>query len=480
VIEWIARRLRPKAADEAGFTIIEVMVAMMVFALISIGVAYGITNSLVLTQDSRARQTALNLASQDIDQLRASVQSNGDAILDVTQKTGTPAKVGGQVFTLDRTVAWVNSDGTSGACGTGSGTLAYKSVSEKVTWNTKSSPRSITMDTLLAPTANINDDTKGTIIIAATDAAGGGAAGLSVSVTPNSGTGATTLPGVPDVTDSQGCSYALRVTPGTYTVSVTRAGGIDAKSQTAVASNANVQVSAGANTPLTFTYDTAATFKLQYTTLQSAPTALLPTNLTETLSNKVSAATPAVTATSTSANPVVSAFPFKDGYRGFAGTYVNTTGGGSATCVDTNPATWTTPAADGAVGRDVVPSSVNPGDTDVPVSLPLGVVTLKGLKANQYVTAVTASSAPGDPGCQSGQTLTFPLIAGATQAIALPFGTWTLYSGATSGATTTNLVAANAANVIPNTRGSVNQQSLLGLVSWANTVTLDPRQVAGS
>ena len=69
---------------------------------------------------------------------------------------------------------------------------------------------------------------------------------------------------------------------------------------------------------------------------------------------------------------------------------------------------------------------------------------------------------------------------GTSQVIALPFGTWTLYSGSSSGATTTNLVASNASNVVLNTRGTVNQQSLLGLVSWSNTVTLDPRQVPGS
>ncbi len=476
----MVRRLRHGTSDESGFTIIEVMIAMMVFAIISVGVAYGITNALVLTQDSRSRQTALNLASQDIDRLRALVQTNGDAILGVKQQSGISASVGGQSFTIDRTVAWVNSDGSSGACGTGSGTLAYKSVTEKVSWNTKRSPRSITMDTLLAPTANINDDTKGTIIVSATGASGAAAVGLTVAVTPNAGTGAATLPVAPAATDSQGCSYALRVTPGTYTVSVTRAGGIDAKSQSSIGSNANVQVVAGANATQTFTYDTAATFRLQYTTLQAAPKAVLPTNLTETLWNKAGPATPAVTAADTSVTPVVSAFPFADGYRGVAGPYVNTASGGTATCVDSNPASWTTPASDGAVGTDVVPSSVLPGDQNVPVALPVGVVTLNGLKPNQYVTAVTASNAPGDPGCQVGQRLTFPVTTGTSQVIALPFGTWSLYAGASSGATTTNLVAANASGVVLNTRGTVNQQSLLGLVSWSNTITLDPRRVPGS
>lgn len=482
MISALARRLRRTAADDAGFTIIEVMVAMMVFALISVGVAYGITNALVLTQDSRSRQVAVNLASQDIDRLRARVQTDGDAILDVTASTDS-ARVGGQSFSIKRSVAWVSSDGTSGACGTGSGTLAYKSITETVTWRTKSNPQSITMDTLLAPTANINDDTKGTIIVSATDAAGAGAAGLTVKVTPNAGTGATALALQPDMTDAQGCSYALRVTPGTYTVTVTRAGGIDAKSETAqtsVGTNSNVQVSAATNAAITYTYDTAATFKLQYTTLQSAPTAVVATNMTETMWNKLGTYTPSVSPASTSVSPVVSAFPFKDGYRGYAGPYINTTAGGTATCVDPNPATWTTPAPDGAVGQDVIPTSVNPGDTNVPVRIPVGVVTLNGLKANQYVTAVTASAAPGDPGCQNAQTLTFPVTTGTSQVIALPFGTWTLYSGARSGSTTTNLVAANASNVVPNTRGSVNQQSVLGLVSWANTVTLDPRQVPGS
>lgn len=479
MITAIARRVRRDAADDAGFTIIEVMVAMMVFAIISIGVAYGITNALVLTQDSRSRQVALNLASQDIDRLRSLVQTDGDAILDVTQSTQS-ARVGGQSFTVSRSVAWVSSDGSSGACGTGSGTLAYKSVTEKVTWRTKSNPQSIAMDTLLAPTANINDDTKGTIIVAASNAAGAGAAGLTVKVTPNAGTGATALAVQPDVTDAQGCSYALRVTPGTYTVTVTKSGGIDAKSetaQTAVGTNSNVQVSAAANSAINYTYDTAATFKLQYTTLQSAPSAVLATNMAETLWNKQGSFVPAVAPATTSASSVVSAFPFKDGYRGYAGPYLNTTAGGTATCVDPNPATWTTPAADSAVGQDSVPFSVNPGDANVPVSVPVGVVTLNGLAANQYVTAVTAAPAPGDPGCQNAQTLRFPVTTGSSQTIALPFGSWSLYAGARSGATTTNLVAANAANVVPVTRGSVNQQSLLGLVSWSNTVTLDPRQV---
>ena len=58
--------LRPASPAErdAGLSLVEVIVAMMVFTIISIGVAYTITNSLVLTRDSRARAVATNLAAQ--------------------------------------------------------------------------------------------------------------------------------------------------------------------------------------------------------------------------------------------------------------------------------------------------------------------------------------------------------------------------------------------------------------------------------
>ena len=59
--------------------------------------------------------------------------------------------------------------------------------------------------------------------------------------------------------------------------------------------------------------------------------------------------------------------------------------------------------------------------------------------------------------------------------IALPFGTWTISSGTTFGSTTRNEIASNASNVEPVTNGSVNRKTALVIISYDNTLTLDPR-----
>jgi hypothetical protein len=72
-------------------------------------------------------------------------------------------------------------------------------------------------------------------------------------------------------------------------------------------------------------------------------------------------------------------------------------------------------------------------------------------------------------------TMKFPLSSADTATIALPFGTWTLYSGTSFGATTKNEIASNASNVNAVTSGRVNQKSALVVISYDNTLTLDPR-----
>jgi hypothetical protein len=105
----------------------------------------------------------------------------------------------------------------------------------------------------------------------------------------------------------------------------------------------------------------------------------------------------------------------------------------------------------------------------------MGVATVTGVK-DRYVTAVSsANPAAGDPGCAAGMTMRFPVSTGDTATIALPFGTWTLYSGTTFGSTTKNEIASKASNVKPVTNGMVNQKTALVLINYDNTLTLDPR-----
>jgi prepilin-type N-terminal cleavage/methylation domain-containing protein len=455
------------SADESGFSIIEVMVAMMVFAILAVGIAGSLTSGLVLTNSSRAREVAINLASQDVDQMRMRALGTPAGVFDVTS-TASPVTftVGGASYSLTRTVNWVTTTGGSGACGTGSGTLAYKSVVDTVSWRQHSNVMSTSMTTLVAPISNINTDTAGTIIVAVIGASGAAESGLTISITPNSGGGGATLAQQPSDTDSDGCSFGLNAQPGTYTVKATETGGIDYQ-QHAPASNTNVVVTAGQNTMVNFTYDQAGKFALGYPS-----GAVQPTNMPLTFINAVGGASQFASSPTS-----VLAFPYTDGYQIVAGTYVYAAGGGSSTCIDTNPQTWPTDGDTGAAAPDVSLTTMQaqPGAVSVPstLSVPMGVLRIGGLSTSKYVTAVSTGGPDGtpDPGCSAVQTLTFARSTGSSQTIALPFGTWTIYSGGSPGAKSTNVIQANASDVTVVTAGSVDGSS-------THTVMLDPRVVA--
>jgi prepilin-type N-terminal cleavage/methylation domain-containing protein len=461
---WPIRAITARRAESDGFTIIEVIVAMMVFAVISVCVAAGLTNGIILTNNSRDREAAVGVASQDIDSLRMLALGTASGVFQVTSTT-TPVTsvIGGVTYSLTRTVDWVTTTGGSGSCGTGSGTLAFKSVVDTVSWafGGAASKQSIKMTTLIAPISNINSDTAGTIIVAVIGASGAAQPGVSINVTPTTGGGGTALTAQPTATDSDGCSFALNVAPGTYAVTATISGGIDFQ-QHVPASNTAVVVAAGQNTLVNFTYDHASTFPLTY-----PAGARVATNMPVTLTNPVGGS-----ARFSNAPTSVSAFPFTDGYRMIAGKYVFAAAGGPSTCVDTDPASWPTSSVDGAIPQPDAAVAAPPGTTAASTSVPMGTATVSGLPGGAWITAVSATppTHSDDPGCAVGQTLDFPQSSGGSQTIALPYGTWALYSGSSSGATTTNLVATNPGGITLLSRGSLDSAT-------TNTITLDPRVV---
>lgn len=484
MIQRLRRVLRPVDATEreTGSSIIEVMVAMMVFAVMSVGIAYGIANTLQLTQTSRGRETAVALASQDIDMLRQTAAATTTGIFDVVSARGddNSSTIGGLTYQVDRKVSWVQSDGASGACGTSNGKLAYKSVVETVSWpNPRGGSSSTSVTSAIAPSDAVTDPGYGTIIISVADASGAPYPGVSISVTPVGGGTGSALTKSPLPTDAQGCSYAVNVVQGDYTVTANTPGGIDTDQQQP-SKQSPISVTAGASAPVPFVYDRASTMRFQY-----APTynATVPTNMVTTLSSSVGGLDPVspwdttsktVQITSTTVpSPSAAVFPFTSGYTVLAGPYSNSLDG-TKNCLSPSPASWTTPNSTGnvGVGTAVVPAPA--ADTsDAPVMM--GVATVKGVKG-RYLTAVSSSTpGPGDPGCAAGMTMKFPVAGADVATIALPFGTWTISSGTTFGSTTKNEIASNASNVAPVTNGSVNRKTALVIISYDNTLTLDPR-----
>ncbi|QNO37767.1 carboxypeptidase regulatory-like domain-containing protein [Protaetiibacter sp. SSC-01] len=454
------RYIRTRLRDDEGISIIEVLAATMIFLMLSVGVAQATVTAIRLAGDQRHRVTALSLAASEIDLVR-SISDPFD-VLDRTPPL--IVTVDGLDYTIHRTTSWVSGTGLDIPCGAGgTGNLQYKRVNVRVTWEGQLEPIApVSTDTILAPDGRLNDPSRGTIIVAATRADGTGASGVNVNIAPNGG-GAVALDAQPDPTNAEGCTYALQVNPGNYTVSLSRAGYVSAD-QTSNPSS-SVTVAAGATVNAPFTYDRAGTFGITYA---GGSTAARPTNLETSFIN-----TYGVFYTSGPV-PTTTLFPWSSGYRAVAGHYVAPDGTGAGGCPAVDPAEWpaaTVGSTDLAAGVAPDPVAATPGGT-ASVNVPLATVELKSIPQNRYITAVSqnVSVAAGQPGCAVAMTYTFARIStsnsNSDRTILLPYGTWRLYTSTSSGGTSTS-IGQSAIDPLSNAVTS-------GMVS-GNQVTLDPR-----
>jgi prepilin-type N-terminal cleavage/methylation domain-containing protein len=412
MFQKLSQRLRPSGDRDAGLTLVEVMVAMMVFAIISVGVAYSITNALVLTRESRARAIATNLAAQQIDLVRATQN-----VFSVDYKK-IDSTVSGIAFTLEQTVEWVDSTSTVTDCGTGTGTLQYKTVTVSVSYaGQRSVTAPVTSETVLAPSDRINDPALGTIVVKVTGAGGAGNPGVAVTIGAASSPNGAVAPATPAPTNAQGCTYALKVKPGNYDVSLAKTGNVDIK-QDSSPKTTPVVVKAGTSSSASFTYDTSGRYTLRYASNYPS-NVLLPSDLETTFVSTLGGVQ-----TVTSAPNPATLFPVA--YTVLAGGYVapikNDKGAvTNVPCVDVDPAAWAATPGNG-VGQPLTAVAAAPGGTAT-IDVPMGVVRLPNQTGTSTVIAQSVgTTANGDPGCNTNKTYTFT-VSGQKE-VALPFGTW--------------------------------------------------------
>lgn len=465
------RLLRPAASDR-GFTLIEVLIAMMVFAIVSVLVAYSLTLAMTLTRSSRAAEVAANLAAQEIDIARAKAN-----IFDVLGGTAT-TDVDGTRFTIIKTVGWVSSTGTVSTCGASGSVLQNRTLNVTVTWaGMRSGTAPVQASTFIAPAGPLNTDATGTIVVHVVDRDGRGLAGVPVGAAPDttvSPNSATTITPAPAATDADGCSYVLKVVPGTYVVTVGKSGDNRLTSAQVTVPKTKTPVSAGTSAVVEVQYDSQSA-----NTLTFAPGAplgtLFPRSLPVTYLPSADPYLTTVTVTGgTAASPAYKAtvplFPAQAGYTAIAGAFVAGTGP-APVCDSVDPQQWSTPNAAGHVGARQPAFATDPGLASA-ATVPMALVTVStsGGLGGTWIRAVsaTAGSANGDPGCDTGMTLKFPQTpsSGGSVVLALPYGSWSLvYASSDTGTSTTTL--ASGAITLP-----------AGSPAWTGTTifTLDPRQ----
>jgi Tfp pilus assembly protein PilV len=455
------------ARDDAGLSMTEVITALFVFTIFILGLGYSLLSMTRLVGDDANREVAAALASQEIDRVRAIPDA-----FDVLSKTTTQV-VGGTTFTINRTAGWVTANGSTASCGSGGGNLQDKAVDVEVTWvkqYVKTSP--IRSTTIIAPTTRINDPSFGTIIVSTLGADGTGRGNIPISVVVTPGkTGTAPAASTLDPTDSSGCSYVLKVAPGTYTVGVSKANYISSTltvsapfSQVASPTQ-QVTVVAGGSAPATFQYDVQATYSVTYGPTISGSLAKLPDALATTFLNSSDGVQK--NATTTAGTQYL--FPYTSGYSAVAGDYAV---GASPTsgCQSIDPTAWSAGTVNGVpLAAGTQPATAVAAGASGPFNVPMGAVAVTWPAGNTVksiqLQSAAAPAGTGDPGCFTAPKYTYTFASaptgGTTSYLAAPFGSYQAYTVVgslltllTGGPTLTNA-----------TRGELT----------GNVITLDPR-----
>ncbi|MDP9435376.1 MAG: type II secretion system GspH family protein [Actinomycetota bacterium] len=202
-------RLRPHEDD--GLTMVETVVAMLVFGLFAAFAARLMVTVTDVTRGNAQRLVAGNLAAQHVEQLRGTGALN---LPDGRSVAPEQPVVGGTTYTLTRRVRFVASQGGASVCAGSADTLAYKMVTVEVTWPRMGRTRPVRSDTLrtvgIGKTAA--DVKKGTLAVEVLKADGTPHSGVTVTVTPGPLTA---------VTGADGCVvFPNLATTSTYTAAL--------------------------------------------------------------------------------------------------------------------------------------------------------------------------------------------------------------------------------------------------------------------
>jgi type II secretory pathway pseudopilin PulG len=400
-------------ADEAGFTMVELVVGIFIFALVIGGVVAGMSSSLNLTRQNRNRSIAANLASQEMDTMRSTDFVDLPLGMVITTQT-----VDGVPYVVTRQSEWVTPNATSGACQAPSGsTLAYLSITVSVTWDNMAGVPAPVSHTVVTPPVGTYDTSRGHIAVMVRDAAGVPQEGVPVALSG------------PSVTDTQttsidGCAFFAYEPSGAYTVTLSKTGYVN--DQGVVSPVQSATVVAGSTVSLQYQYDNAATLSL---TLQGNTGSSAPSTVPVTLGNTHILPAGKQTFTGSGSPRTISGrFPYSDGYEAWTGS-----------CLDADP--------EGVNGSGVAfypnasratPIAVSAGATSVAtVLMPEVLVHAQTSLGIPRSVSVTVSHA-ADTGCPSGVSYTLGTTdAAGNLTAALPYGVWTVTAGSTNGGTVT-------------------------------------------
>lgn len=388
--------LRRRAAGDEGASLAEMVVALMIFAVVSAALLSLLLSTAGLVGTAKSRSVAVAMAASVIDETRAQ-----GAVAVAPGRTTTQRTVDGRNYTVVRDAQFV-ARGSDSSC-TSPGVPSFLRVRVAVQWAGMGAIRPVETDTLLAPGVGDVDAATGSIAVSVVDRSGAPLVDAPVTLAPGTSPGAGTV----QRTTGDGCAFFAYVTPGTYTAYLEADGFVDPTGNATPAVTTSVTASVTAT--LSLQYDESAQVSVVAATDAAHPA---PADMPVTLKAPVfpnASQTRVVPAASPML--VTDLFPSQGGYSGWAGQ-----------CL----------AHDPGEALRLPPAQTEPGQQGI---LLVGVARFEVARdrggatgaAGWQVTAIHAPDPEGPSGrnCPSGASHAFvsqdPDIVGGS----LPYGTWT-------------------------------------------------------
>ena len=235
--------------NQDGFTIIELMVAITVFALLMAAAALGMNGALNLTRNNRQRAVAANLAATQVNKIQAMDFNNIN--VGFTQFTQPVDNIS---YTIKINTEWVGPQTlTSDCAGGANANPAYLRASISIEWPNMGGAKPVLDQTLVTPPVGTFDSNTGNIGVLVLDR--NAATEVNIPVTVNGPGGSDTV-----FTTADGCAFFAYLAPGSYTVSLSSGGYVN--DQGVANPTQTVTVIAGSTVQTQVDFDRAATLNL--------------------------------------------------------------------------------------------------------------------------------------------------------------------------------------------------------------------------
>lgn len=409
--------------DEAGFTLIEVLVALMIFTLVSLGVLHSVLSAVQTSGDSRNRVAAANIAAGAVDQARADGRTDLETV--VTKTWTVPVE--GVTYTVEQSATWVTGTGGASCSASAGSSVLYKRVGVAVTWPTMGTTPAVRTDTVISPPAGLFDPTLSNLAVDVLTRESKALGFAQVRLV-----GPTNLT---RLTDDKGCAFFTGIPAGAYAIEVSKPGHVD--TQGSPMGTGSATAVAGATVAYQARLDQAAT--LQVTGVATPDGAPVDASSYPLPSGSVLSLGHADVQQGRRQLPVqvgvatAPLFPFASGYRTWLGA-----------CSDADPEG----SSDGATpvrwwpGATVAPLSATAPGASTPVQVRGAQVELRVLSGGSPVVGATLSAhhaAETGTGCAGGESL----VLGTTDATGTVRATMPYGKGWSFRQDTTTLVTAD-------------------------------------